>query len=191
MVTGPVHFSHYSDASVDVAVDLTNTLNVVTGEDALEKPEDLADFIRTELAGWDRVHLDLTDGDLRFVRDLRSRLRSVWAADDTHGAAAVINEILDVVDAKPRIAAHEDTRPHLRFDSEADQPVKRLGAVAALGLSIALIEGGWERFGTCSSSACDDAYIDTTKNHSRLYCSETCTTRESVAAYRARQKAEG
>jgi predicted RNA-binding Zn ribbon-like protein len=57
-----------------------------------------------------------------------------------------------------------------------------------MGLSVALIEGGWQRFGTCSSTSCDDVFVDTSKNRSRRHCSDTCTTRESVAAYRARQK---
>lgn len=184
-----MHFSHYGDESAGVAVKLTNTLNVVTGEDALETPGDLADFIRTELSGWRPIRTELTAEDLYFTRDLRSRLRSVWEAADVERAASAINEILDLVAAKPRIAAHGDTPPHLRFDPETDDPAKRLGAIAAWELGIALIEDGWARFGTCSSAACDDVYIDTSKNRSRRYCSETCTTREGVAAYRARQKA--
>ena len=181
-------FSHYSDEPVELAVKLTNTLNVVTGSDALQTPDDVADFIRTELGDWAHPAHGLTRKDLRAVRALRSRLRAVWDADDTQGAAAAINEILLSVAARPRISVHGDA-PHLHFEPGSGDPVMDLGAVTAMGLGVALIDGGWERFGTCSSSSCDDVYIDTSKNRSRRHCSETCTTREGVAAYRARRKA--
>jgi predicted RNA-binding Zn ribbon-like protein len=183
-----VDFSHYSDEPVEMAVKLTNTLNVVTGEDALRTPEDAADFIRTELSGWGDTAAELTEKDLRAIRALRARLRSVWEADTAKDAAGAINEILVAVAARPRISVHGDTPPHLHFEPEAGDPVKDLGAVTAMGLSVALIEGGWERFGRCSSVSCDDVFIDTSKNRSRRHCSETCTTRDSVAAYRARQR---
>lgn len=181
-------FSHYSDDTVRVAVELTNTLNVVTGEDVLQTPADVASFIESELDGWDRIPMKVTDKDLHETRALRARLRAVWDANTPAGAAAAINEILDVVSAKPRISVHGDTPPHLHFEPEVENPVKYLGAVTAMGLSVALIEGGWQRFGTCSSTSCDDVFVDTSKNRSRRHCSDTCTTRESVAAYRARQK---
>jgi predicted RNA-binding Zn ribbon-like protein len=59
-----------------------------------------------------------------------------------------------------------------------------------MGLSVALVEGGFERFGSCASATCDDVYVDTSRNRSRRNCSDTCTTRENVAAFRRRQRAE-
>lgn len=181
-------FSHYSDEPVAVAVKLTNTLDAVSGEEKLGTPQDVADFIRTELGGWDRIPTDVGEEDLHATRALRSRLRRVWEAEDEQGAAAVLNEILVGVAARPRISVHEGAAPHLHFEPESGDPVKYLGAVVAMGLSVALIEGGWDRFGRCSSSTCDDVYVDISKNRSRRHCSDTCTTRESVAAYRARRR---
>jgi predicted RNA-binding Zn ribbon-like protein len=57
-----------------------------------------------------------------------------------------------------------------------------------MGLGVALIEGGLERFGICDASTCDDVFVDISRNRSRRYCSDTCTTRQNVAAYRRRQK---
>jgi predicted RNA-binding Zn ribbon-like protein len=31
-------------------------------------------------------------------------------------------------------------------------------------------------------------FVDSSRNHSRLHCSGKCTTRENVAAHRARQR---
>ncbi len=184
-------FSHYSAEPVAVAVNLTNTFDVATGEDKLRTPGDVVAFIEAELGEWGDTPADLTDKDLHATRALRSRLREVWEAPTAEQAAAAINEILEAVSARPRISVHGDTPAHLHFEPESGDPVMDLGAVAAMGLSVALIEGGWDRFGTCSSAACDDVYIDVSKNRSRRHCSDTCTTRESVAAYRARKRAGG
>jgi predicted RNA-binding Zn ribbon-like protein len=183
-----VDFSHYSDVPVEVAVRFTNTLNVVTGKDALQAPQDVADFIVRELREWGHVPATPDERHLQRARELRSRLRSVWDAPDAATAAVALNEVLEQVGARPRLSVHGDHGPHLHFEPERGDPVDDLGAVAAMGLSVALIEGGWERFGTCSSSSCDDVFIDTSKNRSRRHCSDTCTTRESVAAFRARQR---
>ena len=45
-----------------------------------------------------------------------------------------------------------------------------------------------ERIGVCSAEGCDNVYVDTSRNASRRYCSNTCASRSTVAAYRARQK---
>lgn len=183
-------FSHYSDVPVEVAVRFTNTLDVRTGKDALQAPQDVVDFITRELREWGHVPAQPEPRDLRRARELRARLRSVWEAPDAAAAADVLNGILQQVEARPRVSIHGERGPHLHFEPERGDPIADLGAVTAVGLSVALIEGGWERFGTCESSTCDDVFVDTSKNRSRRHCSETCTTRESVAAFRARQRSD-
>ena len=42
---------------------------------------------------------------------------------------------------------------------------------------------------TCDASNCDNVFVDTSPNQSRRYCSDRCSSRANVAAYRARQKA--
>lgn len=180
-------FSHYSDQPVAIAVDLVNTLDVLTGEDDLTTPEDVAAFIERALADWDPIEVEPSERDLHEVRALRSRLREVWSSGDERGAAAVINAILVDVDATPRVSIHDGAEPHLHFEPAGGGVARRLGAITAMGLTVALVEGGYERFGSCASTTCDDVFIDTSKNRSRIRCSETCTTRESVAAYRRRQ----
>lgn len=184
-------FSHYSDVPVEVAVHFTNTLNVVTGEDALQTPQDVADFIASELREWGHTPAPPRPKHLQQARELRAQLRSVWDAEDEEAAARAVNAILNQVGARPRVSTHGDRGAHLHFEPERGDPVSDLGAVAAMGLGVALIEGGWERFGTCSSTSCDDVFIDASKNRSRLHCSDTCTTRESVAAFRARRRSGG
>lgn len=182
-------FSHYSDQPVVTAVDLTNSLDVVSGEDKLSDLDDLARFMTEHGGEADFSTWEPTETDLHEVRALRSRLRKVFEAEDDAGAAEVLNRILEDTNAVPRVSVH-GPGPHLHFESETQSPARWLGAITAMGLSVALIEGGFGRFGTCDAKTCDDVYVDISRNMSRRHCSDKCTTRENVAAHRARQKDE-
>jgi len=184
-----VDFSHYSDAPVQIAVDLVNTRNPITDADMLASESDVTAFLNTHGDGeWCRPSGFATETDLHEVRALRARLREVFKAADDVGSAEIINGILTDVGAVPRLSVHAGAAPHMHFEPRDGAPARWLGAVTAMGLSVALIEGGFERFGTCGSSTCEDVFVDTSRNKSRRHCSDTCTTRENVAAYRARQK---
>ncbi|MFQ5947809.1 MAG: CGNR zinc finger domain-containing protein [Acidimicrobiia bacterium] len=183
-------FSHYSDEPVRMAVALVNSVNVVTGEDQLQTPEDIETFLDAWDGDWFRGDWGLTDRDLHEVRALRSRLREVFTAANEREAAASLNALLEDVSATPRVSVHGEA-PHLHFEPEGGSPARWLGTVAAMGLSTALIEGGFKRFGRCASTTCDDVFVDISRNRSRRHCSESCTTRESVAAYRRRRQERG
>ena len=180
-------FSHYSDQPVEMAVELVNTLEAYSGEEKLATPGDVAKFIDTHDGEWCRPAWEPGESDLHEVRALRARLREVFTAPDAEEAAATLNALLDDVVAMPRVSVHGES-PHLHFEPEGGSPARWLGAITAMGLSVALIEGGFERLGVCASTTCDDVYVDTSRNKSRLHCSDTCTTRENVAAYRKRKR---
>ncbi|MEX1038255.1 MAG: CGNR zinc finger domain-containing protein [Acidimicrobiia bacterium] len=178
-------FSHYSDEPVQLAVDLVNSLDPISQEEKLLTPDDISALIGDRTVGWEDAGASPTDRDLIEVRSLRKRLRAVFEAADETEAAEILNEVLVEVGARPRISVH-GIGPHLHFEASGDSVSRWLGAVTAMGLTTALIEGGFERFGTCDSKTCSDAYVDTSRNRSRRNCSEKCTTRENVAAYRSR-----
>jgi hypothetical protein len=163
-------FSHYSDEPVRMAVDLINSFDAAAGEEKLVDPSDVADFIAAHDGEWCRPDWEPGERDLHEVRALRARLRQVFEAGSEGKAAVVLNEILADVDAVPRLSVHGEA-PHLHFESEGGRPARYLGAIAAMGLT--------------------DVYVDTSRNRSRLNCSDTCTTRENVAAHRARQRERG
>jgi predicted RNA-binding Zn ribbon-like protein len=180
-------FSHYSDQPVQTAVDLVNSLDVISGVDKLGRPSDVEDFIVSHDGDWSRPDWRAEERDLHETRALRSRLRQVFESSDEAEAADVLNDLLYDVDAVPRVSVH-GPRPHLHFESEGGSPWRYLGAITAMGLSVALIEGGFDRFGICQSSSCANVFVDSSRNRSRLHCSDTCTTRENVAAHRARRR---
>jgi predicted RNA-binding Zn ribbon-like protein len=185
-----MEFGHYSDEPVQMAVDLINSYEVSSDTETLEVPADVASFIDAHNGDWCRPGWQPEERDLHEVRALRSRLRKVFDAETDEEAATILNGLLADMGAVPRVSVHGEA-PHLHFESEADSPARYLGAIAAMGLSVALIEGGFDRFGICNASSCDDVFVDISRNHSRLHCSDKCTTRENVAAHRARQRALG
>lgn len=184
-------FSHYNGQPVEMAVDLVNTFDASSGEEKLVSASDVADFIHEhDSDDWCHPGWKPSDRDLHEVRALRSRLREVFTVADEEEAAAILNGILADADAVPRVSVHGD-HPHLHIESQDSSPARWLAAITAMGLTVALIDGGYERFGICASGTCEDVFVDSSRNHSRLHCSGKCTTRENVAALRARRRATG
>ena len=179
-------FSHYSDGPVQTAVDLVNTYEDFGEIEHLGTPDDLVAFLGTHAEAFDPPEVAISERDVHEVRAIRARLRDVFEATGAERAASLLNELLVDVGATPRVSLHGE-EPHLHFEPTGTTPARWLGAVTAMGLGVAIIEGGLDRLGVCDSSTCRDVFLDTSRNRSRRFCSDTCSTRENVAAYRARQ----
>ena len=91
-----------------------------------------------------------------------------------------------ITERTPRVSTHNG-EPHLHFEPIDTSMSSWLGAITAMGLASVLVECGLDRFGVCDAENCDDVYVDSSRNRSRRHCSNTCSTREAVAAYRKRQ----
>ncbi len=177
-------FSHYTTKPVEMAVALVNTQG--TSTDALTERDDLASFLEPYRDLWEGVTRAPSKTDLAEVRKLRSSLREVIESPDEESASSRVNSLLDEYGAKPRVSLHSG-EPHLHFEPTESSVSCWLGATTAMGLASVIVEHGLERFGVCDSATCDDVYVDTSRNRSRRHCSNTCSTREAVAAYRKRQ----
>jgi predicted RNA-binding Zn ribbon-like protein len=184
-VTDQVDFTHYTDAPVHLAVDLVNTRSPIPGRDQLD---DLG-ALRRFLDDHDHACDELGPGDLEAAHALREALRAVFEAPDAAAAAEHLNRLLSSSGATPRVSTHEQCPPHLHFESLQAGTIDRLAATTAMGLSVVLCEFGVERLGVCASATCNDAFIDYSRNCRKRFCSDGCAHRESVAAFRARQKA--
>lgn len=183
-------FSHYNDASVQLAVDLVNTFERVSQTDRLITSDDLQAF----LAEYDEEFKSQiwwegtpTDEDVAEVRSLRERLGEVWDCGEAGPAISILNDLLKH-SARPRISMHAGREPHFHFDPGDGPLAQWLAAATAMALGAVIVNHGYERFGSCGSSTCNDVYVDSSKNRSRRHCSSTCTTRENVAAHRRRAK---
>ncbi|MGH2531478.1 MAG: CGNR zinc finger domain-containing protein [Thermomicrobiales bacterium] len=176
------------DAWPSLALDLINTFDPYYDEpESLRTPADLARF----LVGHDiAVAGALDGGDLRAARELRDHLRAVFASTDADAAASVLNELLDGVSVRPHVAPDDDGVWHTVLSANPDTPpVERLLVETALGVGAALQHYGLDRLHVCASPPCREAFVDTSRNASRRFCSDRCANRYNVAAFRERQRA--
>jgi predicted RNA-binding Zn ribbon-like protein len=167
----------------EIVRDFVNTLDVDTGQDELTSP--------AALAGWLREHglaaaRSATEDDLRAAAGLREGLRAALRAHQA-GADATAPAGLD------QLMADYPLRVSLRSGTPELQPAGS-GARAGLGGIVAAVaashaDGSWLRLKVCAESTCEWAFVDTSRNQSRSWCSmSVCGNRAKTKAYRTRQK---
>lgn len=161
---------------------------LVNSEGALDSLEGAKRFLVE--AGRGRQAGRLTRADLQVLRELRRELAAVFAAaachDEEH-AVNRLNALLTRHPVHPQISRHDGQRWHLHL-TEGGNLSDEYAAGAIMGLTALVTELGVDRLGLCRSAPCHRAYLDTSSNRSRRYCSERCASRANVAAYRARRR---
>lgn len=133
-----------------------------------------------------------SDRDCMLLRKFQRELRPVFAAgdaDDTAGVVAGLNELMVHHPITPRISGHDEHGLHLHVATENASVAELLVSECLLGLATLVCDLGPDRLGVCSAARCTHVFVDTSPNRSRRYCSERCSSRANVAAFRARQKA--
>ena len=170
--------------------------------DFIRYAEAAASLLNAELADRDDLvahlsdrqwlHSSCTDRDTGLLRRFQRELRPVFEAsdaDDVSGVIRGLNELMEKYPITPMISDHDPDDLHLHVASRADSVSQLLVGEALLGLATLVCDLGPTRLGVCAEAKCDDVFVDTSPNQSRRYCSERCSSRANVAAYRARQKA--
>lgn len=179
----------------DFALRLVNSEQPSRGKDTLTSVDAVRELFGVNQSAARRA----TDADVTRFRSVRARLRAVFeAADagDARLAVDLLNSLLLEFPVSPQISGHDalDEEGHPRWHMHlADHPSNATAgyaAIAAMGLAFHLTEHGADRLGLCQAPPCRNAYLDTSTNRSRRYCSDRCATRANVAAYRARKRQE-
>ncbi len=148
------------------------------------------DALRALVADLPHLNVRATRNDLDALRQLRAELRKIFSASaDGDGAEAVeiLNALLIQHPIHPQISGHDGQRWHLHL-TESGSVADKYAAGAVMGLAVLVTDIGTERLGLCQAASCDAAFLDTTTNQSRRYCSDRCASRSNVAAYRARRQ---
>ena len=173
----------------ELAVRLVNTASL--GHEGGDQLATL-DGLRALVA--DREHLGhgITRGDLETLRQVREEFR-VFFVSCSQGkgaeAAARLNELLIQYPVHPQLSGHDGQPAHVHY-TESGSMSDKYAAGAAMGLAVRLAELGLERFGVCQAAPCQGVFIDTSANRTRRYCSDRCTNRANVTAFRARKRGE-
>ena len=150
------------------------------------------DALVGHLASREWLHPSCTDRDATVLRRFQRELRPVFEASDVADVQGVIgglNALMEKHPVTPMISDHDPDDLHLHVATRADSVSQLLIGEALLGLATLVCDLGPTRMGVCSADRCDNVYVDTSPNQSRRYCSDRCSSRANVAAYRARQRA--
>ncbi len=170
------------------------------GSNAVELAIDLANADRTDPA-WVSAFFgshaewftpgtvfDLTERDAARVSEVGTLVRDVALAETQPEVLDRLNALLTLARPRPYATDH-DGDLHLHYARPDAAALEQLATTVAMGLSQVVVQHGWQRLGVCSAEGCGNVYVDTSRNASRRYCSNTCASRSTVAAYRARRKA--
>lgn len=131
---------------------------------------------------------DGSKAEILAMRKLRDRLDEIVKTPENPQRFTMLNELFYSASAIPQIVTHVETpEPHFHYTLEDASYVDHLKGVTAYALARLIIIGEWQRLRTCSGTACNRLFFDTTRNGKRLYCdSRTCGNRIHAARYRVR-----
>lgn len=176
--TGPMQHTPYGGGGAQLAAAVVNA-----GPDA--PPEAYEELIeRYDYRGTAPV----TATEARELGEWAVRLRRVFDATELPARVDLANELLTAVAARPYISRHHGRPPHFHY-ARADAPTaQRIKAYTAVGLAQAVCEDSG-RIGICARAGCVTAYVDTSRNGRRRFCSPECANRSHVAAHRSRRRA--
>jgi predicted RNA-binding Zn ribbon-like protein len=150
------------------------------------------DALQAHLSDRDWLVPQCTDRDCMLLRKFQRELRPVFeasAAGDTQAVVDGMNELMVRHPITPQISSHDPGHLHIHAASKTQTVAELLVGESLLGLANLVCDLGPTRLGLCAAAPCTNVYVDTSPNQSRRYCSDRCSSRANVAAYRARQKA--
>ncbi|MFH8370461.1 CGNR zinc finger domain-containing protein [Streptomyces sp. NPDC018031] len=171
-----MHFNHYGGEAARLAADLVN-LTVAP------RPDDLEPL----LAAHGITRRALTTRQAEEIGTWRRRLAACFGPQDLDRRCAAINALLAESSSRPHISLH-DGRPHLHYSAEAADPAAHIRAVTAAGLGYVVCFAGADRLGRCARQGCGLAFVDTSRNGRRVYCSVRCANNDAVARHRGRRQ---
>jgi predicted RNA-binding Zn ribbon-like protein len=174
-------YDTYGSSAVELAIDLANA--------QLDAPNGVRDFLHSHDEWFTPgTPLTLADRDSAALARTARLIRAVAVAGSQDEVIERLNELLGLARPRPYATDH-DGELHLHYARADASVLEQVTTTVAMGLSQVVVQHGWQRLGVCSAEGCDDVYVDTSRNASRRYCSNTCASRSTVAAYRARRKA--
>jgi predicted RNA-binding Zn ribbon-like protein len=172
--------------NTELIQEFVNSRELRPAVEELGTPEDLSSWLGAH--GLLESGAEATNADLAEATRVREALRDVLAAKV--GLEVDVDAAKTEIDAAARRAGLE-----LRFDPTCPRVEPTVGGVrGAIGKILVevydeMVDGIWERMKACKADDCRWAFLDTSKNKSRAWCSmESCGNRAKVNAYRQRHQ---
>ena len=192
-VTSQMRFDSHIERLLDATVLLVNLASPGDAHGTAYAPpvgEELVRGVADATSSPDRRSRP-TAAEAVALLDVVPRARDVFEATDRGDlatAAGVVNDLLDVTAARPRLDPDDEGRYQLHFHGPDDGYVRGWQAGIASGLAVALGSDLGGRLGVCEAPACDRVHVDGSRNGTRRFCSPRCQSRVKAAAHRARTR---
>jgi predicted RNA-binding Zn ribbon-like protein len=170
-----VQFNTYTVEGAHIAVWLVN------------HPSPAADALAGVLESYD-VHQPMTSADeATALRPWAARLREIFEAGNVEEKAERADALLVAADCRPRLVSHGAGLPfHLHYAPVLTGLAARAKALTAAGVAHVIDYGGGSRLRVCDRAGCGVAFIDTSRNGRRHFCSVRCANQVNVANHRDR-----
>lgn len=170
-----MHFNHDNMTGAFLAVDLVNAHS--------EQPWRVAD-LESILRAHAIRRYQVTAPTAQQLHQWTGQLRTVFDAADVETRCRAINELLTAGTSNAYLTTHDGLRPHLHFAAEEDDLTSRVKAVTAGGLALFSVEAEGQRLGICGAPGCSTAFVDTSRNGRRGYCTAKCGNAVAVRRHR-------
>ncbi|TDC71765.1 CGNR zinc finger domain-containing protein [Streptomyces hainanensis] len=175
-----MQFNHYGGEAARLAADLVN-LTAPPTPDELEPLLVARDISRPRLDAAEAAEIWLWS----------RRLARCFGPQDTARRCETVNALLADASSRPYISQHGGRAPHLHYSFPGAGPAAHIRAVTAAGLAYVVCFAAAERLGRCARVGCGLAYVDTSRNGRRAYCSVRCANNDAVARHREQRRSAG
>jgi len=150
-----------------------------------DDPDPLGSTVACSEAFGDCVATRVTKVDLAVLQYLRTEFGAIFtaaASGEEQAAIRRLNALLVQFPIQPELVSHDDQGWHVHLASHGSA-CDQMAAGASIGLALIVSMYGVSRLGICAIASCPRAFIDSSPNRSRRYCSEH-GTRGNVSTLR-------
>ncbi|MDN0198189.1 CGNR zinc finger domain-containing protein [Streptomyces sp. S.PNR 29] len=174
-----MQFEHDNMVGVHLAVALVNL-----DSSGSWMPETLEQALRAHQIRRPQV----TGSTAEDIRAWSRLMRPVFEASSQAERCERINALLAEGAGTVYLTTHDNLRPHLHFAPDAQDLQSRVKAVTAGGLALFALQAEGERLGVCALGSCRTAFVDTSRNGRRAYCSPRCANTDAVRRHRDKRR---
>jgi hypothetical protein len=122
------------------------------------------------------------------LEPLHRLLRQALGQIVTGSQAEAVGTLLRRYPPEMHLTEH-DGLLHIHFARDGLPPRRWIGQTTAAALAHVATGDPGVTLGRCAASGCGRFFVDQSRNRSRRFCSGSCASRTSVAAFRARGRA--
>ena len=145
--------------------------------------------LAARLASYDVHEPAVTERQVQSLGPWTGQLRTVFEAATEVERAERADALLVAADCRPRLVRHREDLPfHLHYAPVQAGVAARVKALTAGGLAHIIDTGAGFRLRTCYRDGCGTAFLDTSRNGLRRFCSLRCANQVNVANHRLRHR---